>query len=293
VFFYRFERSTEIPVHIYPSSVRDDVEDELLSFSEKASVSSFSDHHFLPMQLQSKLGNTRKVTDNISTIPPRQPQRQASEATVLQRQDAGSSALPPLGESQQQKAGSIASFFGWLTGSTHRSKKEEEQKQQPKDDTERAAKEEMSDQAHPPTAEASNLVDVDLDVDNAERNGGGTDELKKDKEEDLESQGSGDLFNDEDDAMSDSIQDGDDGSTVDLAEEREKQIRTSLFFAFLSAVGMIFFMNLIGKIVAKFTGKNDTSDTDVVHNVVEGEDAVAVGRTSLKAATAQAAHSNT
>ena len=85
------------------------------------------------------------------------------------------------------------------------------------------------------------VVEVDLEDGNEkptlfERNGKPRVDDELAEEDDQESQ-----------LLSDSVQE-DDVSTVDLAEEREKQVRKTLLSAILSAIGVIFCMQMIGKI---------------------------------------------
>ena len=79
--------------------------------------------------------------------------------------------------------------------------------------------------------------------------------------------------NREEDEMSGSFQD-DEPSTVDLAEKREQQVKQSLLFAFLSAIGMIFCMNMIGRLIERCSrsGGEDTGADDAVQAVAAGQD---------------------
>lgn len=85
-----------------------------------------------------------------------------------------------------------------------------------------------------------NLGDEDENSDKQKGDGKSQEDedMKDEDEEDCESQ------------MSDSVQE-DDASTVDLAEEKEKQVKKTLLFAILSAVGLVFCMKMMGKLLAR------------------------------------------
>lgn len=59
-----------------------------------------------------------------------------------------------------------------------------------------------------------------------------------------------------------------DESSIDLVEKKEKEIRYSLLFCILSACGMLFCMNMIGKLLARFSNGNNPEE-DVADMVVD------------------------
>jgi len=67
---------------------------------------------------------------------------------------------------------------------------------------------------------------------------------------------------------SDSFKD-DEASSVDVAHEREKQVQRSLCFAICSALGLVFLMSIIGKLIECFSRRN-ANDKDEAVAVVEG-----------------------
>ena len=94
---------------------------------------------------------------------------------------------------------------------------------------------------------------------------------KKDSNDpDLESDGENANEKDEDE-MSASFNDDDDPSTVDLAEKREQEVRKSLLFAILTACGMIFCMNMIGRLIDRCSRSEDTGADDA-NALVSGQD---------------------
>lgn len=76
-----------------------------------------------------------------------------------------------------------------------------------------------------------------------------------------------------DDEMSGSYAD-EEPSTVDMAEKNEQQVRKSLLFACLSACGLIFVMQLIGRLMGRCASSDDAG----------ADDAVAAGREATNAA---------
>jgi cobalamin biosynthesis protein CobT len=113
-----------------------------------------------------------------------------------------------------------------------------------------------------PTYDEAELEDVQLD-----------EEKKKDsKEEDIESDEEEGSDKREEDEMSASFQD-EEASTVDLAEKREQEVRKSLLFALLTAVGMVFCFNMIGRLIERFSRSEDTGADEVVAAGQGGVDA--------------------
>ena len=95
----------------------------------------------------------------------------------------------------------------------------------------------------------TDLIEVDL----------GEPMLEKAKPCDKEWADDGESVKEEEDMseLSGSEQD-EEASAVDWAEQKEKEVRRTLLFAFLSAIGMIFLIKLIGKLIERCTGNMET-----------------------------------
>ncbi|CAB9517115.1 Calcium-binding EGF domain [Seminavis robusta] len=86
----------------------------------------------------------------------------------------------------------------------------------------------------------------DVDLDHKATTAGKKEDYEEEEDEESQNQES---------QMSDSQQD--EPSTVDMAEAKEKQVRSSLLFAILSACGMLFCMKMISKLVNRLKGGDD------------------------------------
>ena len=86
-----------------------------------------------------------------------------------------------------------------------------------------------------------------------------------------------DIIGDDHSEMSASFCDDEASSVLDKAERDERQVRKSLFFAILSACGMMFCMSMIQKVIARFANTDDSAA------VLDADDVVAAGREAAQA----------
>ena len=91
--------------------------------------------------------------------------------------------------------------------------------------------------------------------------------------------------------LSGSFQD-DDASTVDLAEEREKKVRRSLLFAILSVCGLLFCMQMMGRVLEKFSKSSSEVDGNDVVEMAADEVAAAAREGAIGNAAAAAGGAN-
>lgn len=113
------------------------------------------------------------------------------------------------------------------------------------------------------------MTEIDLNEDEKPR--------KKAKKAAMDASG-GDQDDDEEQSnASDSYVD-DEPSTIDMAEENEKKVRLSLFYAFLTACGIIFLGKLIGKWLRRCSNNSDGADGSGqgITNVVGGGETTVV-----------------
>jgi len=73
----------------------------------------------------------------------------------------------------------------------------------------------------------------------------------------------------------------DDESTIDMVEQREKQVRRSLLFCILSALGVVLCGKLISKLIQRCRGGSNEDDAmQVAADVVGADDVIAVTNTN-------------
>eukprot|EP00797_Seminavis_robusta_P006821 Sro145_g067370.1 Hemolysin-type calcium-binding repeat (2 copies) (1021) ;mRNA; r:75230-78627 len=130
-----------------------------------------------------------------------------------------------------------------------------------------------------PKDSAAPMDEVDLDgkkVVNQKRSRHSIDEENNGSDQENDSQ------------LSDSCRDEDETSSADTAEAKEQQVRQSLFFAILSACGLLFCMKLMTRLVNRCTerGNDDVPGVDEAAEeaaVEVGNQAASAGRTGLLA----------
>lgn len=85
---------------------------------------------------------------------------------------------------------------------------------------------------------------------------------------------------DDDDELSGSFRD-DEHSVIDIADETEKRVKKTLFYAILNACGMIFLITLIGRLVERCSGQGSSNDGEDEVGEALGNSMVHVGRDSI------------